>query len=104
MGSVTLRSVHSNEKVECYYPRLLMLFLNDKMNEADKNMYVNSPVVPSLRTCTKIQTRLVNQKKHENVPLVVTPFMLEQFNAPIQPVQLPEPLQQIPPAQQQQQN
>ena len=102
MRSVTSRSVHRNEKVECYYPRFLMLFLNDKMNDADKNNYVNSPVVPILRTSSKIQTRLVNQKKHENVPLVVTPFMLEQFSAPLQPVQFPEPLQQMPPEQQQQ--
>ena len=92
MGSVTQRSIHSNAKVECYYPRFLMLFLNDKMNEADKNLYVNSLVVPILKTCTKIQTRLVKQKKHETVPLIVTPFMLEQFNALLQPVQLPEPL------------
>nr|XP_017250621.1 PREDICTED: alpha-protein kinase 1-like [Daucus carota subsp. sativus] len=103
MGSVTQRSIHQNEKVECYYPRFLMLFLNDKMNEADRNMYVDSPVVPILRTCAKIQTRLVNKKKHENVPLVVTPFMLEQFSAPHQPVQVPDPLQQMAPEQQQQQ-
>ena len=94
MGSVTQRSIHDNEKVECHYPRFLMLFLHDKMNDADRGMYVDSAVVPILRTCTKIQSRLANQKKHENVPLVVTPFMLEQFNAPLQPVQVPEPLQQ----------
>ena len=50
MGSVTLRSVLRDAKVECYYPRFLMLFLNNKMNEADKNLYVISPVVPILRT------------------------------------------------------
>ncbi|XP_063948142.1 uncharacterized protein LOC135152228 [Daucus carota subsp. sativus] len=94
MGSVKQRSIHQNEKVECFYLRFLMLFLNDKMNEADRNMYVDSPVVPILRTCAKIQTRLVNKKKHENVPLVVTPFILEQFSAPFQPVQVSEPLQQ----------
>ncbi|KAL1808704.1 hypothetical protein ACET3Z_025694 [Daucus carota] len=103
MGSVTQRSIHQNEKVECFYPRFLMLFLNDKMDEADRNMYVDSPVVPILRTCAKIQTRLVNKKKHENVPLVVTPFILEQFSAPFQPVQVPDPLQQHQPAQKQQQ-
>ena len=36
MGPVTLRSIQRNEKVECYYSRFLMMFLNDKMNEADK--------------------------------------------------------------------
>uniref|UniRef100_A0A161XXX3 Uncharacterized protein n=1 Tax=Daucus carota subsp. sativus TaxID=79200 RepID=A0A161XXX3_DAUCS len=104
MGSVTQRSVHQNEKVECFYPMFLMLFLNDKMNEADRNMYVDSPVVPIQRICAKIQTRMVNKKKHDNVPLVVTPLMLEQFSAPFQPIQVPEPLQQqqYQPQQQQQ--
>ncbi|XP_063944882.1 uncharacterized protein LOC135151160 isoform X4 [Daucus carota subsp. sativus] len=104
MGSVTQRSIQRNEKVECFYPRILMLFMNDKMDDADRHMYIDSPVVPIQRTCAKIQTRLVNKKKHDNVPLVVTPFMLEQFSAPFQPVQVPEPLQQqqYQPQQQQQ--
>ncbi|KAL1826543.1 hypothetical protein ACET3Z_004955 [Daucus carota] len=87
MGSVSQRSIHDNDKVECHFPRFLMLFLSDKMNDADRAMYVDSAVVPILRTCTKIQSRLANQKKHESVPLVVTPYMLEQFNVPLQPVQ-----------------
>ena len=94
MGSVSQRSIHDNDKVECHFPRFLMLFLSDKMNDADRAMYVDSAVVPILRTCTKIQSRLANQKKHESVPLVVTPYMLEQFNVPLQPVQVPQPLQQ----------
>ncbi|KAL1818287.1 hypothetical protein ACET3Z_013156 [Daucus carota] len=94
MGSVSQRSIHENDKVECHFPRFLMLFLSDKMNNEDRAMYVDSAVVPILRTCTKIQSRLANQKKHENVPLVVTPYMLEQFNVPLQPVQVPQPLQQ----------
>ena len=62
-----------------------MLFLNDKMTDAEKNFYFNSPVAPIPRACTKLMTQLDNKNKFPTVPLIVTPHMLEQFNTQLQP-------------------
>ena len=102
LGPVMNRNVQNNAKVDCFYPRFFMLFLNDKMSQEDKIFYMNSPVAPTSKSCTKLMTRLTAAKKHNRVPLTVTPFMLEQFNAQLQPYQLqvappPQPLQQLQP-------
>ncbi|XP_063945944.1 RNA polymerase II degradation factor 1-like [Daucus carota subsp. sativus] len=91
-----------NAKVDCFYPRFFMLLLNDKMSQEDKMFYMNSPVAPISKSCTKLMNRLTAAKKHDLVPVTVTPFMLEQFNAQLQPYQLqvappPQPLQQLQP-------
>ena len=107
MGPLMSRSVENNDKVECFYPRFLMLLLNDKMTEADKNFYFNSERALVKKASTKLVNKLAKSKKHLSVPLVVTPFMSEMFNAPLAPLQFnvaqPEPLQQQQPHQQQQQ-
>ena len=107
MGPLMSRSVENNDKVECFYPRFLMLLLNDKMTEADKNFYFNSERALVKKASTKLVNKLAKSKKHLSVPLVVTPFMSEMFNAPLAPLQFnvaqPEPLQQQQPQQQQQQ-
>jgi len=101
MGPLMSRSVDNNDKVECFYPRFLMLLLNDKMTEADKNFYFNSERALVKKASTKLVNKLAKSKKHLSVPLVVTPFMSEMFNAPLAPLQFnvaqPEPLQQQQP-------
>ena len=62
-----------------------MLFLNDKMTDAEKNSYFNSPIAPTQRLCTKLVRGLAKKRKYEALQLVVTPFLLEQFNAQLQP-------------------
>ena len=42
LGPLGNHFVETNAKVECFYPRFLMLFLNDKMMESEKNFYFNS--------------------------------------------------------------
>ena len=42
LGPMRSRSVQHNAKVACFYPRFIMLFLNDKMTNAEKNHYFNS--------------------------------------------------------------
>ena len=42
LGPLGNHFVETNAKVECFYPRFLMLFLNDKMTESKKNFYFNS--------------------------------------------------------------
>ena len=81
LGPLRSRSVQENAKVSCFYSRFIMLFLNDKMTDAEKNFYFNSPVAQAPRSCTKFMKQLDNKNKHLNVPLIVTPYMLEQFNA-----------------------
>ncbi|XP_063937987.1 uncharacterized protein LOC135147880 [Daucus carota subsp. sativus] len=69
------------------------------MTNAEKEHYINSPVAPVPRACTKLMTQLDNKNKFAAVPLITTPHMLQMFNAPLQPYQL----QVVPPPQQQQQ-
>ena len=42
LGPVKNRNVQNNAKVDCFYPRFFMLFLNDKMSQEDKIFYMNS--------------------------------------------------------------
>ena len=87
LGPLMGRSVENNDKVGCFYPRFLMLFLNDKMPEADKNFYFNSEQALVKKASTKLVNKLAKATKHNQVPLVVTPFMSERFNAQLAPYQ-----------------
>ena len=87
LGPLRSRSVETSDKVECFYPRFLILFLNDKMTEADKNFYFNSERAPVKQTSIKHINKLAKATKFNNVPLIVTPYMLERFNAQLQPYQ-----------------
>ena len=80
------RLVENNDKVECFYPRYLMLLLNDKMTKVDKNFYFNSERALVKKASTKLVNKLAKSTKHNQVPLVVTPFMSEMFNAPLAPL------------------
>ncbi|KAL1811625.1 hypothetical protein ACET3Z_021690 [Daucus carota] len=106
LGPLRNRSVEQNAKVACFYPRFIMLFLNDKMTDAEKEHYSNSPVAPVPRACSKLMTQLDNKNKFAAIPLITTPHMLQMFNAPLQPYQLqvahpPQPQQQQQQQQQQ---
>lgn len=56
MGSSQSRDLSQNQKVACYYPRFLMLFLNDKLTDEDKVLYANSPTEESLATTRNLFT------------------------------------------------
>ena len=87
LGPLRSQSVEQNARVVCFYPQFLMLFLNDKMTDAEKNSYFNSPIAPTQRVCTKMMKALTNKRKYENLQLIVTPYLMEQFNAQPQPHQ-----------------
>ena len=83
LGPLRNRSVEQNAKVSCFYPRFIMLFLNDKLTDAEKEHYSNSPVAPVPRACSKLMTQLDNKNKFAAVPLITTPHMLQMFNTPL---------------------
>ncbi|XP_063946073.1 uncharacterized protein LOC135151518 [Daucus carota subsp. sativus] len=102
MGPLGSRNVETNHKVECFYPRFLMLLLNDKMTEADKNFYFNAERLNVKQTSLKLINKLAKGNKYNEVPLIVTPFMSERFNAQIVPYQVQVSQQQQHQQQQQQ--
>ncbi|XP_063945829.1 uncharacterized protein LOC135151356 [Daucus carota subsp. sativus] len=69
------------------------------MTEADKNFYFNSERVNVKQTRLKLINKLAKATKYNHVPLVVTPYMSERFNAQLNPFQF----QVAQPHQQQQQ-
>ncbi|KAL1805072.1 hypothetical protein ACET3Z_028140 [Daucus carota] len=105
MGPLGSRNVETNDKVECFYPRFLMLLLNDKMTEADKNFYFNAERLNVKQTSLKLINKLAKGNKYNGVPLIVTPFMSESFNAQRVPyqVQVAQPQQHQQQQQQDQQ-
>ncbi|XP_063946072.1 uncharacterized protein LOC135151517 [Daucus carota subsp. sativus] len=103
MGPLGSRNVETNVKVECFYPRFLMLLLNDKMTEADKNFYFNAERLNVKQTSLKLINKLAKGSKYNAVPLIVTPFMLERFNAQVVPYQVQVAQQQQQQQQQDQQ-
>ncbi|XP_063948040.1 uncharacterized protein LOC135152137 [Daucus carota subsp. sativus] len=105
MGPLGSRNVETNDKVECFYPRFLMLLLNDKMTEADKNFYFNAERLNVKQTSLKLINKLAKGTKYNEVPLIVTPFMSERFNAQRVPyqVQVAQPQQHQQQQQQDQQ-
>ncbi|KAL1823792.1 hypothetical protein ACET3Z_010570 [Daucus carota] len=67
MGSVTQRSIHDNEKVECHYPRFLMLFLNDKMNDGDRSiLMLPFSLFKSLNLSNSISINKINNNNTSN--------------------------------------
>ncbi|XP_063936094.1 uncharacterized protein LOC135147172 [Daucus carota subsp. sativus] len=75
------------------------------MTEADKNFYFNARRVNVKQTSIKLINKLAKAMKFDNIPLIVTPFMSERFNAQIVPyqVQVAQPQQHQQQQQQQQQ-
>ncbi|XP_063942653.1 uncharacterized protein LOC135150320 [Daucus carota subsp. sativus] len=75
------------------------------MTEADKNFYFNAERLNVKQTSLKMINKLAKGTKYNEVPLIVTPFMSERFNAQLVPyqVQVAQPQQHQQQQQQDQQ-
>ncbi|XP_063938002.1 uncharacterized protein LOC135147895 [Daucus carota subsp. sativus] len=72
------------------------------MTEGDKNFYFNAERLNVKQTSLKLINKLAKGNKYNEVPLIVTPFMSERFNAQIVPYQVQVAQQQQHQQQQQQ--